>query len=161
MFVVCLTGFNSVALITGSASGIGRSVAKIFVLEGCTRLILADLSQESLKSLAEELKALDESVKVCCVRCDVSQEADVHRMIDEGVNTFGAIHYAINNAGVSTKPRIPTAELDVSAFDRVQNINLRGVWLWERAELRQMLTQDPVLEIRYLLRSYGSLCTHD
>ncbi|KFY89957.1 hypothetical protein V498_06229 [Pseudogymnoascus sp. VKM F-4517 (FW-2822)] len=139
---------KGVALITGSASGIGRAIAHTFVLEGCNRLVLADLNEEGLKTVSKELKALDSEVETCLVKCDVSIEEDVQRMIDEGVKAFGSIHYAVNNAGISSKPRVRTHELEVESYDRVQMVNQRGVWLCERAELRQMLKQAPVLTTR-------------
>lgn len=133
---------------TGAASGIGRAVAHTFVLEGCTRLILADLNGEGLETVSKELKKLDTEVQTCLVTCDISIEADVQRMVDEGVAAFGAIHYAVNNAGISSKPRVRTHELEVESYDRVQNVNQRGLWLCERAELRQMLKQEPELRSR-------------
>ena len=136
------------ALVTGAASGIGRAIAHTFVTEGCRRLILADVNGEGLETVAGELKALDSEVQTCVVRCDVSIEEDVARMVDQGVKAFGAIHYAVNNAGVSSKPRLRTHELEVESYDRVQNINLRGVWLCERAQLRQMLKQGTDLKMR-------------
>lgn len=108
------------------------------------------MNEEGLKSVADELKGLDNEVQACIVRCDVSVEEDVNRMVEEGVKAFGAIHYAVNNAGVSSRPRLRTHELEVESYDRVQNINLRGVWLCERAELRQMLKQSAELKMRYV-----------
>lgn len=125
-------------------------MAHIFVAEGCTRLVLADLNGEGLQTVSDELKELDSEVQTCLVTCDVSQEDQVQRMVDEAVKAFGAIHYAVNNAGISSKPRVKTHELDVEAYDRVQNVNQRGVWLCERAELRQMLKQEPELRSRFV-----------
>ncbi|RVX70902.1 hypothetical protein B0A52_06059 [Exophiala mesophila] len=139
---------KGVALVTGAASGIGRAVAHTFVAEGCTRLILADVNGEGLPTVAKELEELDDSVQTCLVTCDISQEDQVQRMVDEGVAKFGAIHYAVNNAGISSKPRVRTHELEVESYDRVQNVNQRGLWLCERAELRQMLKQEPELRTR-------------
>ncbi|KAF2652920.1 oxidoreductase [Lophiostoma macrostomum CBS 122681] len=139
---------NGVALITGSASGIGRAVAHVFVEEGCTRLILADLDDGGLRTVSDELKALNSDVQTCICICDVSSETDVQKMVDDGVQAFGAIHYAVNNAGVASRPRVKTHELEASAWDRVQNVNGRGAWLCERAEIRQMLKQEPSLTTR-------------
>lgn len=139
---------HRVALITGSASGIGRAVAHAFVRDGCTRLILADIDVTGLATVSQELKDLNHAVRTCPIVCDTSIEADIQRMVDEGVKTFGSINYAVNNAEVSNKPRAPIHELHVSAFDRVQNINLRGIWMCERAEVRQMLQQEPDLLVR-------------
>lgn len=144
------TDIERIALITGAASGIGRAVAHTFVLEGCTRLVLADLNSDGLQTVSDEVKALDSNVQTCLVTCDISVEADVQRMVDEAVRVFGGIHYAVNNAGISSKPRVRTHELEVEAYDRVQNVNQRGLWLCERAELRQMLTQEPILRSRYV-----------
>jgi NAD(P)-dependent dehydrogenase (short-subunit alcohol dehydrogenase family) len=145
---------ESVALITGAASGIGRSIAHTFVLEGCTRLILADLNIEGLETVAKELKDLDSEVRTFVIKCDVSSEEEVQRMVDEGVKQFGAIHYAVNNAGISNPKRVRTHELEVESYDRVQNVNQRGVWLCERAEIRQMLKQKLVLKSRYLMTCF-------
>lgn len=70
-------------------------------------------------------------------------------MVDEGVKAFGAIHYAVNNAGVTSNPRVRTHELETSSWDAVQQVNLRGVWFCQRAELRQMMKQEPELQTRY------------
>ncbi len=137
-----------VALITGAASGIGRATAHTFVSEGCTRLIISDVNASGLKVVAEELKNLDADVQTCVVIANVAVEEDVNRMVEEGVKAFGAIHYAVNNAGVSSKPRVRTDQLEVKSFDDVMAVNLRGVWLCERAELRQMLKQEKTLTMR-------------
>lgn len=126
-------------------------MAHTFVLEGCTRLVLADLNGDGLQDVSKELKALDSDVQTCLVTCDVSEEAQVHRMVDDAVAAFGAIHYAVNNAGISSKPRIRTHELEVESYDRVHSVNQRGVWLCERAELRQMLKQEPELHSRFVM----------
>ena len=111
-------------------------------------MILSDINESGLKTVSDELKALDSDVQTCLVTADVSSEEDVDRMVAEGVKAFGAIHYAVNNAGVSGKPRLRTDELEVESYDLVMNINLRGVWLCERAELRQILKQEPELKMR-------------
>lgn len=137
-----------VALITGAASGIGRAVAHTFVAEGCTRLALADLNREGLEVVGKELKDLSSDVETCFITCDVSQEDQVKSMVAETVKAFGAVHYAVNNAGISSKPRVRTHELEVESYDRVHGVNQRGVWLCEREELRQMLKQEPQLRAR-------------
>ncbi|KAK4941539.1 hypothetical protein LTR10_018558 [Elasticomyces elasticus] len=141
----CMSG---VALVTGSASGIGRACAHVLVDEGCTRLVLSDLSNDGLEKVSQELKAVDSNVKTHLFVGDMSKENDVNRMVEEAVEAFGAIHYCINNAGVTSKPRVRTDELDVEAFDRVINVNLRGVWLCERAQIRQFLKQPAALKMR-------------
>lgn len=136
------------ALITGAASGIGRATAHTFVAEGCTRLILSDINAVGLQTVSDELKNLDSTVQTCLVKCDISSENEVQHMVDEGVKAFGAVHYAVNNAGITSNPRVRTHQLETSSWDAVQQVNLRGVWLCERAELRQMMKQEAILQPR-------------
>ena len=117
--------------------------------EGCTRLILGDLNLDSLQKVSDELKAMDETVQTACVRVDVTSEVDVDEMITQGVSAFGAIHYAVNNAGITSRVRVRTHELPTECFDEVVNVDLKGVWLCQRAVLRQMLKQECILEMRH------------
>lgn len=94
------------ALITGAASGIGRATAHTFVREGCTCLILGEINFEGLSAVTEELKGLNADVQNCNVKYDTSSETDVQSMIDQGVSLFGELHYAVNNAGVTSNPRV-------------------------------------------------------
>lgn len=139
---------GSTGLVTGAASGIGRACAKILVEEGCTKLVLSDLSRDGLEQVSKELKETDSNVETLIFIGDMSQEADVDRMVEEGVSRFGTIHYCINSAGVTSKPRLRTHELETEAFDRVININLRGLWFCERAQIRQFLKQPAMLKTR-------------
>jgi NAD(P)-dependent dehydrogenase (short-subunit alcohol dehydrogenase family) len=73
---------------------------------------------------------------------DVSQAADVRRMVDTAVDTYGALHGAFNNAGIEGgKAFVPTADYDEAIWDEVVAINLTGVFLSMKYEIRQMLTQ--------------------
>ena len=136
------------ALITGAGSGIGRAIAHTFVKEGCTRLVLADINEASLQTVSAELKELDSSVKTLAVKADISSEMEVENLVDAAVKEFGAIHYAVNNAGITSKPRVRTHELETSSWERVLDVNLRGTWFCQRAELRQMLKQEATLHTR-------------
>lgn len=91
---------------------------------------------------------MDSSVETLSFAGDMSSEQVVDRMVEEAVTKFGAIHYCINSAGVTSKPRLRTHELESEAFDRVVNINLRGLWLCERAQIRQFMKQEPSLTTR-------------
>ncbi|CEL03843.1 hypothetical protein ASPCAL04983 [Aspergillus calidoustus] len=139
---------QGVALITGAASGIGRATAHTFVQEGCTRLILGDLDYAGLETVVQELQTQNAAVRTVIFAVDVSSEEQVESFIEAGVKEFGAIHYAVNNAGITSNPRVRTHELPTEAWDRVVDVNLRGAWLCERAELRQMMRQGFELESR-------------
>jgi NAD(P)-dependent dehydrogenase (short-subunit alcohol dehydrogenase family) len=75
------------------------------------------------------------------VRCDVTRSADVKAALDQAVEAFGRLDFAFNNAGVEQKTLAPTAELDEEEWDRVLNIDLRGVFLCMKYEIPLMLAQ--------------------
>lgn len=110
--------------------------------------MLADLNKDGLEAVSQELKQIDSAVETQVFVGDMADESDVNRMVEEGVERFGALHYCINSAGLTSKPRLRTHELEVEAYDRVMNVNLRGVWLCERAQIRQMMKQPASLNIR-------------
>ena len=113
----------------GVASGIGRATVHAFADEGVTRFVLADINLSGLETVKAELEKAnaDAKIQTVLVKTNNSVESDVQRMVDEGVKAFGAIHYCVNNVGVMSTPRARSHELPVAAWDRVQEINLRGV----------------------------------
>lgn len=126
-------------LVTGASSGIGRTTALAFAREGA-RLVVTGRRREQLdETLAQILATGAEGVAVVG---DVSQVADVRRMVDTAVDTYGALHGAFNNAGIEGgKAFVPTADYDEAIWDEVVAINLTGVFLSMKYEIRQMLTQ--------------------
>ena len=128
---------NKVALITGAGSGIGRSTAKIFAREGA-RLVLADIVEAGGN---ETLKMVKESgAEAVFVRTDVAKTPDVEAAVAKAVETFGRLDCAFNNAGIGGAAKL-THEYSDEEWNRVIAINLTGVWLCMRAEIRQMLKQ--------------------
>jgi NAD(P)-dependent dehydrogenase (short-subunit alcohol dehydrogenase family) len=111
-------------------------------------LILGDLDYAGLETVVQELQTQNAAVRTVIFAVDVSSEEQVESFIEAGVKEFGAIHYAVNNAGITSNPRVRTHELPTEAWDRVLDVNLRGAWLCERAELRQMMRQGVELESR-------------
>ncbi|KAJ0417890.1 short chain dehydrogenase/ reductase [Aspergillus carlsbadensis] len=141
----CMPG---VALITGAASGIGRTTAYTFAKEGCTRFALGDLNADGLQTTAVGLKAINTAIEVFTAQLDISSEDQINAFIQGAVAAFGAIHYAVNNAGITSNPRVRTHELPVESWDRVVSVNLRGTWFCQRAVLGQMMKQERELETR-------------
>jgi NAD(P)-dependent dehydrogenase (short-subunit alcohol dehydrogenase family) len=130
--------FNGkVALITGAASGMGLATALAFAESGAS-VVMADVRLDLLKAEAEKLVAADH--KVIAVECDVSDDAQVERMVERTVSEFGRLDAAFNNAGVMARI-VPTADSTREEWDRVIGINLRGVWSCMKYELRQMERQ--------------------
>jgi NAD(P)-dependent dehydrogenase (short-subunit alcohol dehydrogenase family) len=115
-----------VAFITGAGMGMGGEAAVLFAEEGA-RVVVADIDGAA----AAQTVALVEKAggQALAVTGDVALEADVQRMIDEGVRRFGALHVLYNNAGVLWKDRDRSVlETDEAAWDRVMAINLKSVF---------------------------------
>ncbi len=114
------------ALITGAGMGIGREAARMFGAEGA-QVIVADIDADAGKETVRQVEAA--GGRAVAVTGDVAVEADVRRMIDEGVRRFGALHVLYNNAGVLWKDRDRSVlETDERWWDRVMAINLKSVF---------------------------------
>src|SRR6184192_2955376 len=128
---------NKVALVTGAGSGMGLATAKAFAEAGAA-VVLAEIDENAVRSAAEELVSAGH--KAIAVRCNVADEAEVAAMIEQTVSTFGHLDAAYNNAGVQSLA-VETADASGEEFERVNAINLRGVWNCMKYELRQMREQ--------------------
>lgn len=127
---------GKVAIVTGGASGMGFASAKRLAEAGAAVLI-ADLNPETGKKKAKELTTAD--YKADFVKCDVTQEPQVANMVDTAVETFGGLDIMVNNAGIY--PMKPITEMDAKAWDRIMNINMRGVFLCCLKASQQMIKQ--------------------
>jgi NAD(P)-dependent dehydrogenase (short-subunit alcohol dehydrogenase family) len=128
---------NKVALVTGAASGMGLATAKAFAQAGAA-VALADVNEAALRSAAGELVAAGH--KAIGIRCDVADEDEAAALVEKTVSSFGQLDAAFNNAGVQAPPSDMADEAG-EEFDRVNAINLRGVWACMKHELRQMRGQ--------------------
>ncbi len=127
-----------VALVTGGASGIGRATALTFAREGA-KLIIADLNEEGGQQTVHMIT--EQGGEATFVQTDVTQTTAVEALISKAVETYGRLDCAHNNAGIGSRPRVLLHELSEESWDRVLDINLKGVWLCMKYEIRQMLTQ--------------------
>lgn len=109
--------------------------------DGIKRIALLDLIADRLSEAVSSLSAIDASAQVLKLGCDCSSEEAVEAAVSETVATFGRIDFCFNAAGMSGVPN-PIAEGDSKNLDTVLGLNLRGVWLCERAEIRQFLKQE-------------------
>lgn len=128
---------NQVALVTGAGSGMGLATAKAFAEAGAA-VALVDVHEDAVHSVAEELIWLGH--KAIAVRCNVADEDDVAAMVEETVSVFGRLDAAFNNAGVQS-PAVEIADASGDEFDRVNAVNLRGIWTCMKHELRHMRAQ--------------------
>jgi NAD(P)-dependent dehydrogenase (short-subunit alcohol dehydrogenase family) len=126
---------GKVALVTGAASGIGRATALAFAREGA-KLVLADVNEKGGEEVLRIVKENDG--EAIFVECDVTDVRAVEEMVKQGVEAFGGLDCAFNNAGIEGEIA-PTAECSEENWERVIEVNLKGVWLCMKYEIRQML----------------------
>lgn len=128
---------NKVALVTGAGSGMGLATAQAFAAEDAA-VVLVDINEATAREAAQQLVAAGH--KALAVPCDVAEEEQVAAMVEQTVSTFGRLDAAFNNAGVQS-PVAETADASSKDFDRVNGVNLRGVWSCMKYELLQMRKQ--------------------
>lgn len=129
---------DKVALVTGGASGIGRATALTFAREGA-KLIIADMHADGGQQTVHMIT--ENGGEAIFAQVDVSRAAEVEAMISQAVATYGRLDCAHNNAGIGSRPRAPLHECSEETWDRVLDINLKGVWLCMKYEINHMLTQ--------------------
>jgi NAD(P)-dependent dehydrogenase (short-subunit alcohol dehydrogenase family) len=128
---------GKVAFVTGAANGIGRAAALAFA-RAAANVVVADVSEHGNQETARLIEELGS--RALPIRCDVSRAEDVKAALDRTIETFGRLDFAFNNAGVE-QPLTATADITEQEWDRIANINLRGVFLCMKHEIPLMLKQ--------------------
>ncbi len=128
---------NSVVLITGALTGIGRATAFAFAKEGA-RLVVSGRHGEAGNTLAAELRDMGGEAEF--VRADVRHEDEVQSLVDYAVARFGRLDVAVNNAGIEGKPG-PVTEQTAEGFSTMFATNVLGTLLSMKHELRVMQAQ--------------------
>jgi len=124
---------DKVVLVVGASTGIGADAARLFAREGAT-VMLAARSEDLLGELVDELRGAGH--RADAIRCDVSSAEQVEAMVQATVDTFGRIDGALNNAALTGSGLLE--DLEEEDFDRIFDVNVKGVWLCLRSELRRM-----------------------
>lgn len=123
------------ALVTGAGSGIGEAVARQLAQRGA-RVVVADIDLGAAERVSTDLGAAD--CEAAAFRADAAQAADAERTVSFAVERFGALHYAVNNAGVAG-PQAPVGGIDLDAWQRIIDINLNGVLFGMRYQIPAMI----------------------
>src|SRR6184192_204763 len=129
---------GKVAFVTGAANGIGRAAALAFAREGAT-VAVADVSEKGNQETARLIE--EESGRALAVKCNVTQTDDVKAALEKTVEAFGRLDVAFNNAGIEPKNPAPTADYEEEEWNRIIDIDLRGVFLCMKHEIPLMLKQ--------------------
>jgi NAD(P)-dependent dehydrogenase (short-subunit alcohol dehydrogenase family) len=126
---------GKVAVVTGGASGIGRTAVELFAREGAA-VVAADVTDDAGQQVADDIAAAGGSCTFLHV--DISKESDVEAMIQMALSHYGRLDVLFNNAGIEGD-QAPTAESTVENWDRVIAINLRGTFLCLKHGIAAML----------------------
>jgi len=128
---------GKVSVVTGAGSGIGRATALAFAREGAS-VAIADILEQDNQETARMI--MDLGGHALAITCDVARNDDVRRALDETVKTFGRLDFAFNNAGIEYAFK-PAAEITEEEWDRIIDIDLRGVFLCMKHEIPLMHKQ--------------------
>ncbi|HEX8687742.1 MAG TPA: SDR family oxidoreductase [Pyrinomonadaceae bacterium] len=125
---------GKVVVITGASSGLGEATARHLSAQGAT-VVLGARRAERLKALVEELTA--GGAKALAVATDVTDSEQVKRLVEAAVETYGSIDVMLNNAGLM--PHSPLERLKVEDWDRMIDVNIKGVLYGIAAALPHMI----------------------
>ncbi|GAB1744326.1 hypothetical protein NU219Hw_g1472t1 [Hortaea werneckii] len=131
------------ALITGAGSGIGQATALAFARYGARQLALCDINPDGIAQTTQKLKDHHKGLEILSLNADTSLEADVIHAVEHTATHFGRLDIAVNNAGINGKA-VASDQLEFRDWRKTLCVNLDGVWLCQRAEIRQMLKQKPL-----------------
>ena len=119
-------------------------MAKGFARSGCTRIAITDINPKTLSQTKDAILAINPSAEVINRSGDIADERFVDSFHDDVFQQFSRLDYAVNCAGVLGNNTVKAVDMPTESFDRLNSINYRGAWLSCRAQLRNMLRQNPI-----------------
>ncbi|OGE51916.1 hypothetical protein PENARI_c012G02378 [Penicillium arizonense] len=134
---------NGVALVTGAGSGIGRELCLAYAQAGCRAIVLADIKIEGIDETISLIKARGYTVQTLALETNVTDVVSVKRMVSDTVSTFGSLDYAANVAGITTTARVPTAQYPHEEYDKILEINTKGILICMQEQIQVMQKQNP------------------
>mgnify|MGYP001486500537 FL=1 len=130
---------GKIALVTGAASGIGRSTAEAFAKEGVSHIALIDVDEQGIQSTSEMVESLKTGFSKHCI--DVTEEDSVEGTLNEIVDEYGSLDIAFNNAGIN-HPSSKFHELELADWKEMIETNLTSVFICIKHEIKHMLESD-------------------
>lgn len=127
---------NKVAIVTGSRRGIGKAIALALAKAGAN-VVVSDINIDDCNKVVEEIK--DINGNALAVKADVSNPEDVSKMINLTTEKFGKVDILVNNAGIYMQKSL--TDVTEQDFDRILDINLKGVFLCSKAAVPEMIKQ--------------------
>jgi NAD(P)-dependent dehydrogenase (short-subunit alcohol dehydrogenase family) len=130
---------DKVGIVTGGGSGLGEAISKAIAARG-TKVVLTDINLEAAERVAGEINS--SGGVASAIRQDTANPEDSEQVVNHAVSTYGALHFAVNNAGIGGA-QAPAGETDLDDWNRVIDINLNGVLYGMRYQIPAMLNGDP------------------
>ena len=148
---------GKVALISGAARGMGAEEARIFAREGA-KVVIGDISEEDGQAVEAQISVA--GGQALFVRLDVTQENDWTRAVDLAVSRYGKLDILVNNAGISS--RSFTDDTSIDGWDKIMEVNSKGVFLGTRAAVPKMLEAGggSIINISSIMGLVGSAGGH-
>jgi len=134
---------NKTLIITGASQGIGEATARLFAKLGANVALIAR-SKEKIKKISNDINL--NGGKSIAIQCDVSNQDEVENAIKLTLKSYNAIDILIGNAGI-INPIQNIAEMDISDFDKVIDVNIKGVWYGIKAVLPHMKNGGTIITI--------------
>ncbi|MFC1957069.1 SDR family NAD(P)-dependent oxidoreductase, partial [Chloroflexota bacterium] len=127
---------GEVAIVTGGASGMGTAIAEGFAREGVD-VVIADIDLDIAQKLSKKLR--DYGVRATAIKTDVTKKSDAYNLVSTTLKQFGKIDTLVNDAGVTSN--IFLTDLEEEEWDRINNVNIKGIYLVTRAVIPYMISQ--------------------
>ena len=127
---------NKVAIVTGSSRGIGKAIALAFAREGANVVVNYVRSEDEAKEVVKGIEALNSTG--IAIKADISESKDVENMVNKVIEKFGRIDVLVNNAGIGAHLLKGS---DIEKWDKIMDVNLKGVFLCSQAVAKVMLKQ--------------------